>query len=263
MPRLLWRLVRLTEHLLTGAAMGLMLQLLLWLGVRPPLARLTRWWHARLCRALGVRVVLHGQPAPGALLVANHISWLDIPLLGAQADVVFLSKAEVRRWPLIGWFARLAGTLFIERGAHQSARATASIGAALASGRGVVVFPEGTTTNGQTVGHFHARLFAAVQNAPLLLQPLAIRYRHGNQPQVETRAAYIDNDSLLQSLLRIASHPDLVAEIHCAPPLRPSAGLSRRALAEHSRAAILEALGLPVEPARAERPSTTPLAEAA
>lgn len=109
--------VRVSEHLLTGGAIALALSTGHRFGWRPVwLPAVVRWWHRRLCRALELKVRVTGELAERALLVANHISWLDIPVLGAQGQIGFLSKAEVRDWPLIGWMAETAGTLFIARG---------------------------------------------------------------------------------------------------------------------------------------------------
>ena len=98
------------------------------------------------CRCLGLHIRWHG-PAPqaNALVVSNHISWCDIPILGGLAPVRFLSKAEVADWPLIGWLARQAGTLFIQRGGGQARQVKSAIRSALASGESVLIFPEGTT----------------------------------------------------------------------------------------------------------------------
>lgn len=104
-----WRSLRLLEHLLTGAAIALIVAAGRPLGLldeRVP--DLVRWWHGRLCRALGLHIEVTGDLAPNALLVANHISWLDIPVIGAQGRIGFLAKAEVRRWLLICWMAEIA-----------------------------------------------------------------------------------------------------------------------------------------------------------
>ena len=117
-----WRGLAVLLHLVTAAVLvALAIALPHTLGLDPgwrPI--LTRWWYRRLCRILGLRLRVDGSPASGALLVANHVSWLDILVLGAQGDLCFLSKAELRAWPLIGWMAEILGTLFIRRGAHQA-----------------------------------------------------------------------------------------------------------------------------------------------
>ncbi len=118
----IWRGLRVLLHLLTGAALlAIPMALPRALGHRPGwVSALTCWWYRRLCRILRIRVEAVGALAPRILLVANHVSWLDIPVLGAQGDIAFLSKAEIRAWPLIGWMSAVTGTLFIHRGAHQA-----------------------------------------------------------------------------------------------------------------------------------------------
>ncbi|WP_343043917.1 lysophospholipid acyltransferase family protein [Marichromatium bheemlicum] len=250
MLRTSWRLLRLVEHLLTGTMIGLWIYLLERLG-RPPAwtARAVRWWNQRLCRVLGLTLEVSGRVAPGALVVANHVSWLDVPVLGAQGEMGFLSKSEVRRWPLIGWFAHLAGTHFIVRGANQTEQVMQGIADDLRSGRAVVIFPEGTTSDGQDVRRFHPRLFALAQIPGTRLQPVAIRYQHAEHPAPERAAAYTGNDNLALSLLRIVRHPALHVRIECLPPLTPTPTTRRHELAEQTRTAITQSLDLHPEPA--------------
>ncbi len=239
--RTLWRALRLTEHLLTGVIVGWYASLanpqpVVWLP------RAVRWWHARLLRALGVQVWVSGRLEPNCLLVANHISWLDIPVLGAQGEIHFLSKSEVRRWPLIGWFAELAGTRFIERGAYQAGSVIRQLGVDLDQGHTVMIFPEGTTADGREVRPFHPRLFAIAQVSATPIQPVAIRYRTSDDPGPDLRVPYIGDDSLLANLWRVMRHPDLIAQVVFLDPIKPSAGETRRALAQRARASIVAAL---------------------
>ena len=116
---------------------------------RTPWSRFCFRW---ACRCLGLRIRQHGAPCQdNALLVCNHISWSDIPVLGSLQPIRFLSKAEVSRWPLIGWLARQAGTLFIVRGGGQARKVRRQIADTLSAGETVLVFPEGTTSAGLTV----------------------------------------------------------------------------------------------------------------
>lgn len=120
--------------------------------VTPLRQRLTRWWLARLCAALPFEVRVSGEaPRQPMLWVANHVSWTDIPLLGALAPLTFLSKAEVRAWPLAGWLAEKAGTLFIRRGSGDSRLINQRLAEQLHRGRNLLIFPEGTTTNGESL----------------------------------------------------------------------------------------------------------------
>jgi len=104
--QVLWRLCRVGEHLMLGALLTLALGL-----VRHPPARIARWWHSRLCRILRVSVLLENEASgTGGLLVCNHVSWLDIPVLGSLRSLRFIAKSEVRCWPLAGWLATRVGT---------------------------------------------------------------------------------------------------------------------------------------------------------
>ncbi|MGE4408562.1 lysophospholipid acyltransferase family protein, partial [Pseudomonas sp.] len=123
--------------------------------------RLTRWFLACLANALPFRVRVIGElPAQPMLWVANHVSWCDIPLLGMLLPISFLAKAEVRGWPVLGWLAQQAGTLFIRRGAGDAAQVNRQLARHLEQGRHLLIFPEGTSTDGSGVRNFHSRLFA-------------------------------------------------------------------------------------------------------
>ena len=120
-------------------------------------------WYRRVLACLNIRVSVTGQPAEApCLVVCNHISWLDILVLGSAVPVAFLSKAEVAQWPLISRLSRAGGTLFIQRGGEGAARRSIEgIRKAFKRQQSVAVFPEGTTGKGHTVLPFHPRLFAA------------------------------------------------------------------------------------------------------
>lgn len=246
-----WRALRVMEHLLTGALISLYVSAFARFGRAPSWGpAVVRWWHGRLCRALGLRIQVIGQVAQSCLLVSNHISWLDIPVLGAQAELGFLSKSEVRRWPLVGWMAGVAGTLFIERGGHQVGRMVTRIGDEITRGRILAIFPEGTTTDGRVVLGFHPRLFAVVQRPGLRIQPVAIGYRSGDQRTPDLSVPYIGEDSLVANLWRVIRHPDLVVHVHFLDPIEPCPGEERRALASRARLGIVDALGAPPVPPR-------------
>lgn len=237
-----WRLLRVSEHLLTGVMIVLSIAVGRRFGLRAEwLPQVVRWWHARLCRALGVQVQVTGELVPNALLVANHISWLDIPVLGSRARIDFLSKADVKDWPLIGWMAEIVGTLFIARGANQTGVLIPQLGERVRTGKHVVIFPEGTTTDGSRLHRFHPRLLAAGQLAGVSVQPVALRYGSNTAP--DPIAPFVGDDALLPHLVRVARHPGLQVYIRLLPPLDGSA-LSRRHIAEYCHRSIGEALGL-------------------
>jgi 1-acyl-sn-glycerol-3-phosphate acyltransferase len=196
----------------------------------------------RLLRAcLPVQVQVHGElPKQAALWVSNHVSWVDIALLGALQPLSFLSKAEVRQWPLAGWLAVQAGTLFIQRGAGESAQIGQQITAQLQAGRALLLFPEGTTSDGQSLRTFHGQLLSAVIEHPIALQPVALRYwRDG---QLDTGAAFIGEDDLLSHLRRLLSAPAAQVQIHLLPPLFAAAGENRKQLARRAQQCIAQCL---------------------
>ena len=205
-----------------------------------------RDWYARALEIAGVRFRITGAlPQRPSLVVANHISWLDIPLLGAAVDPCFLAKAEIARWPLIGWLARAHGTRFIRRGAHEASEHILAMQAGLAEGRHFVVFPEGTTSRGEGVRRFHPRLFAAVAGTEYPVQPVALDYEQTRDRTVPV--AYADGDRLVPNVWRLLCRPETRVDLHFLPSLDAAAS-DRRALADASRDAIVEVLDLPAEP---------------
>lgn len=192
---------------------------------------LKRWWSQKAARILNLTITVQGQVTQQpAVLVANHISWLDIFVLGSVLDMRFLSKAEVRHWPLIGWLADKAGTLFIARGQSGAAQQAAQhLIHVIQQGDHVLFFPEGTTTDGTSVRRFHARLFAPAIDAQVPVQPIAIQYpdQTGQASQV---VPYINDDSLLSNLWRIAGQKELTATVTFMD-LVPSQDQARKALA--------------------------------
>jgi 1-acyl-sn-glycerol-3-phosphate acyltransferase len=207
----------------------------------PRNARVIRAWHAALCRAHGLDVVAHGQPLPGALYACNHVSWLDIPVLGSLIEGSrFLSKSEVSRWPLVGLLARRAGTLFITRGQGQH-EASRQIAEALREGHGVILFAEGTTTDGLSLRRFHPRLLQAAVETGTPIQPVALRYLDA-EDQINPRAAYAHDDSALDTFRRVVAEDGLRAEVHFLPPIHP-ADLPRSQIATLAHDRVAEALG--------------------
>ncbi len=238
--RRLYRLLSLTLHL----ALGVLITLILFGDLRgdtpsPRYQRLRSWFLGRVARLCGLRIQQRGEPLPRpALWVANHISWLDIAVLGGSGRVGFLSKAEVRQWPVIGWLAARAGTLFIERGgANASTQASARIAARLAEGHSVVLFPEGTTSDGRRVLRFHARLFAPALEHRLAIQPVALRYLD-DAGEPHPLAPYIDHQSLGHNLWNIIGERSIRVEVVFAPALTEVDGMARKQVATTTHAII-------------------------
>ncbi len=181
-------------------------------------ADISRKWHGELCDILGLRVTIHGAPpSTHALFIANHISWLDIPVLGSIAPVGFLSKAEVRQWPLIGKLAEKGGTLFIERGKRgASQQALTLITQRLNCPASVLLFPEGTTTDGQSVRRFFPRLLAAADTSATPIQPIAIVYKD-NAGEKSTTAPFINQQSFFAHLWQFLTQPEQTVEVTFLP----------------------------------------------
>lgn len=201
-------------------------------------------WAQRLLRVLGIRLQADLPPAlpHGALLVCNHVSWLDIYLIHAARRVHFVSKAEVRAWPVAGWLAHKTGTLFLERGRRaDTARVNAEMRALMQSGAWVAVFPEGTTSDGRGMRRFMPSLLQPAVELNYPVVPAALRYRTLDHAYSAT-PAYIDNISMWQSLKRIVSEPGLIAELHFGEPIVPNG--HRRELAAQAEAASASLLGV-------------------
>jgi len=192
-------------------------------------------WAVKMLRSLGVTVRVSGTPQAGAvLMVANHVSWLDIPALHASAPRTrFVSKSAVAHWPLLGRLARAGGTLFIERERKRDAlRVVHEVADALRNADAVAVFPEGTTGAGHAVLPFHANLLQAAITTDTMIQPVVLRYSEPGLP-VSVAAQYIDDTTLVESVMKVCRARGLVVDVHFLPA-EPSE-LDRRALAEHLR----------------------------
>jgi len=240
--RLYRRLLRLAAVIAQGLAMACWVSLRRRLGRDDPAYRqqLTRLFLDRLTATLPFRVQVRGElPDRPMLWLANHLSWTDIALLGSLTPLSFLSKSEVRRWPVIGWLAQQAGTLFIRRGAGDSAEVRQLLGDHLQAGRPLLIFPEGTTTDGTALRTFHARLLSCAIDAGVPLQPVALRYRRQGEPDRLT--PFVGDDDLLSHLLRLLRDEEADVEIQLLTPIETT-GLNRNSLARLSHAAIAEAL---------------------
>jgi len=194
-------------------------------------------WSRFLCRVFGVRVRVRGEVGPGpVLVVANHISWLDIQAMHSAAEMSFVGKAEIAAWPLLGYVARAGGTIFIERGSHaSSADASNALVERLQAGRRVAIFPEGGIRPGDHVGVFHARLFKAAVEADCPVQPVMVRYLRGGRRDPDM--TFLDNENLVTNMLRLLGRPLCDAEVRFLPPFEAS-GRPRRDLANQAQAAV-------------------------
>jgi 1-acyl-sn-glycerol-3-phosphate acyltransferase len=204
---------------------------------------LNRAWSLRFLQLAGMRLVVHNDGArldEGALVVSNHISWIDIYVINAWRPTRFVSKAEVRKWPVVGWLALKLDTVFLQREKRSDAkRIMHELAEHLVAGDVICVFPEGTTTDGRELLPFHANLFQAAVSASRPVQPICLYYEdaHGNQ---SSAPAYIDEMTLGQSLHALLRGAPLTAHVYVCDPLAP--GAERRVLAAEAQAAVEGAL---------------------
>lgn len=234
-----WRKARLVAHVLRGA----------W-TVATRFSRaddqgrreLTRQWSLRFLALAGVRLIVHRDERridAGAMVVSNHISWIDIYVINAWRPTPFVSKAEVRHWPVIGWLAAKLDTAFVQRDKRSDAkRIMHELVQRLKRGRLICVFPEGTTSDGVELLPFHANLFQAAVSADAPVQPICLMYEdaHGRQ---STAPAYIGDITLGQSLDALLRNGPLTVHLYVGAPL---AATERRSAARDAQHAVGEAL---------------------
>ena len=202
-------------------------------------------WSADLLHIFNVRIDIAGndplRKLRHGLIVTNHISWLDVFVLNAVVPMRFVAKSEVRRWPVIGWLCARAQTLFIERGkARSAARINVQLVDLLQRGGCLAVFPEGTTTDGTSVAHFHSSLLQPAIDAGAPTHPIAIRYVDAGGAH-STAAAYIDDLSFGTSMWNILNEPELHVRLIATPPLN-ARDMDRRTLTRTAHERISTAL---------------------
>ena len=233
--KLAYRLTRVIAHLCLGLACALVF----------PLAgprfrdRVVRRWSRSLLRLCGVSVE-QGEGAGAlehAMIVANHVSWLDIFVINALHPCRFVAKAEIRQWPVLGWLALKGGTIFIARGNRRELRTIfKGMVAALEAGERVALFPEGTTAAPGAVLPFHPNLFEAAIDAAVMVQPFALRYLD-SAGALHPAVDFSGDLTFAQSMLKVLSGPPVRAQLTCLAPI-DAAGAHRRALAEAAHDAI-------------------------
>lgn len=233
----LFRAFRLALHLLHGALLAVIYPALS--GKRQ--LRVLKTWSRQLLAILGILVHSEGMPEkqarPGCMLIANHVSWLDIFVLNSICPARFIAKSEVRDWPLIGWLCQRCGTLFIERTRRQDATSiNRQISALLEQGICVGLFPEGTTTDGTQVGKFHASLIQPAVATGASLWPVALRYQD-RTGKLSTAAAFTGDTTLADSIWCILRSRQISAVAGFTPALVPG-DANRRVLAHTAQLAI-------------------------
>ena len=239
-----WKILRGLVHLLAG-----------WWTLRFVFPRLSieqremrvQAWSLQFLALWGIHLRVLGQPvvAGPALLVANHISWLDILVIHAARYCRFVSKSDIRDWPMLGLLATGSGTLYIERSRRKDAlRMVRDMAQALQEGDVLAVFPEGTTSDGLNLLPFHANLIESAVAAQAPVQPLALRFVDARTGEPTLAPCYIGDDTLIASVWRTLTAPPIVAVVHFGQP-QQAEGRERRQWARDLREAV-QALREPV-----------------
>ncbi|MGD9264211.1 MAG: lysophospholipid acyltransferase family protein [Lysobacterales bacterium] len=197
------------------------------------------WLARRLAWLFGIRVEIRGEPVePPVLFAANHMSWLDIPVLHSGCAMGFVGKAEIEQWPVFSHIARAGGTIFHQRGNHDSAAGvTMAMAERLREGRAVAIFPEGGIKPGAGMRVFHARMFKPAVEVGCRVQPVMLRYMHNGERDDDFQ--FRVGETMLQNFLRVLARRRVTAEVHFLPAIE-AAGKPRRELAEAARAVVGE-----------------------
>jgi len=237
----LLRAIRLAFHLVYGAFLAVFYPGLSHARQR----RILRGWSKQLLSILNIRILTEGEPVDradaGCMLIANHTSWLDIFVMNAVHPVRFIAKAEVLNWPVIGWLCQRTGTIFIQRTSRKhTAAINLKISSLLTQGICVGLFPEGTTTDGKQVGHFHSALIQPALDAGAKLCPIALRYQHLSG-KTSTLAAFTGEMTLIGSIWQILRGIQLNAVVAFTPEVDPLE-TNRRILARSMQLSIAQKL---------------------
>jgi 1-acyl-sn-glycerol-3-phosphate acyltransferase len=224
--------------------------------------RTIKGWSRQVLRIVHLRTTVRDSLPPGhapTLIVSNHVSWLDICVLGSVMPVRFVAKSDVRRWPLVGFLASGAGTIFIERGNPLGTmRTNRAIVQALTAGENVAMFPEGTSTDGTEIKPFHASLFQPALEAGARVVVMALRYVNADG-SVDLDASYARERSLWESFRLVVARRSLHAELIFAASIDVS-GRTRADIARAAECAAADALRL-ARPRRKTGTIVTPLSE--
>ncbi|HEX3982359.1 MAG TPA: lysophospholipid acyltransferase family protein [Acidisoma sp.] len=240
-PGGVWVALRVTACLAWTFLCALPQAVFIWLPGKPKVW-LPRLYWAGCCWCLGLHVRVLGAPMERSLpvvFVSNHSSWLDVLVLGSRLPACFIAKGEVGRWPIISLVARLGRTIYVSRKVTGAARENADIRRRLSVGDSLLLFPEGTTSDGARVMPFRSAFLAVAESAvPHRLQPVTVVYDELDYLPVrrEDRAlfSWFGDMDLAGHFSRLARHRGLRATIILHPPIDPKAGLSRKQLAQQT-----------------------------
>lgn len=239
--RLIYRMPLMILHSFIGTPLTVMCQFRPFSGIRVRGRTLNTvisiWWSKAICHIFGLHHRVTGEFKPGAqLVVANHISWIDIMVLHSLCPVGFVAKAEIKEWPVLGFVAASGGTVFHRRGSHDSASGAATAMAdRLREGHPMAIFAEGGILPGTGIKRFHARMFAAAIEAQVPVQPVMLRYLQDGRRYDDI--TFLRGEHFVGNFFRLLSQKKSVADIHVLSPIDP-AGKQRRELASSSEQAV-------------------------
>ncbi len=204
-------------------------------------------WSNHLLQLFGIELKVQNPgilPNSSYLLSSNHISWMDIHAINAFKPIRFVAKSEVEKWPIFGWMAKQLGTVFIKRDSSRHAHHVVGEMSKVLNSESICIFPEGTSTNGESVRLFKPNLFESAVNANVPVYTLAIRYVSRDNGQRSDVPAFVGDMGLLESMGRILSNRKLVVELTFFPPPGNTPGMppDRKWLALHSHEQIREYL---------------------
>lgn len=241
---ILYRIFLLTLHI----AVGTIILATIWVFCEQATReQLIRWWSKGVLRRFNIKVVIHGKPPKlgeaSGMILANHISWIDIYAVNSVIPVRFIAKSDINTWPVFGYLARKSGTIFINRTSRKdTARIVNKTAESLLNGNNVAFFPEGTTTDGTTLGNFKSSLVQAAINANATIKPLAIRYPNldGSPNQ---KLAYAGETTMAESMMQALITKQPTVELHFLPPIDSQSG-NRQLITQKAYVAIAKALGI-------------------
>lgn len=203
--------------------------------------RYVQYFCRRLCKVFNIEIQVHGEiPRTPALWVSNHISWLDVAVLGSGARVFFLAKAEIEKWPLLGKLAKGGGTLFIKRGSGDSVKIREQMTEFLKQDSPVLFFPEATTSDGTRIKKVHGRLLGAAIEAQRPVQVCLICYVN-QQGELDTVAPFIGDTTFAKHVQNVLEMPNVIAHLMALPAI-DSTGHSVESLTEAVQSKMIEGL---------------------
>ncbi len=209
--------------------------------------KLVRWWSKGVLWRFNIKILTYGQAPTMAdkncMILANHISWIDIYALNSVLPVRFVAKSDINTWPVFGYLARKSGTIFINRASlKDTARIVDTAAECLSGGDNVAFFPEGTTTDGTELGHFKSSIVQAAINANATIKPLALRYPNPDGT-TNTKLAYAGETTMAESMMQALRTKQPIVELHFLPAIDSQSG-NRQELTKQAYEAIAATLNL-------------------